>query len=57
MKYTKEEIEKWYSLSQYIAGLVCDVFKPKEIQIIQDFLETGKGDALKKINNEPSTLT
>lgn len=53
-KYTEEEIEKWYLLSQWIAGLTADVFKPKEIGIIQDFIETGKSDALKVCNKEQS---
>ena len=52
--YTKEDIEKWYRLSQWIAGLTADVFKPKELATIQDFLETGKADALEDCNKEQS---
>lgn len=55
MKYTQEDVEKWYNISQWLAGITADVFKPKEILIIQDFLETAKKDFLKSIiiNSEP----
>lgn len=46
--YTKEEIEKWESICQRAAGLCAELFKPKEILIIQDFIVTGRADLLKE---------
>lgn len=51
---TREDIENWYKISQYVAGLTSDIFKPKEIETIQDFLETGKSDLLKLVNKNDS---
>lgn len=38
---TKDE---WYKITHRLAGQVADVFKPKENLVIQDFIETAKGD-------------
>ncbi len=34
--------DEWYKESQRRAGLVAQHFKPREIILIQDFLETAK---------------
>ena len=31
-------------MSQHAAGLCAELFKPKEIQVIQDFIITGQSD-------------
>lgn len=52
MKYTKEQVEVWYQMCQKANGLSASLFKPKEIQVIQDFIETGKADLLDMVTEE-----
>ena len=43
---SKPKINKddWERITQRLAGQTADVFKPKEIQVIQDFIVTALGD-------------
>jgi len=44
MAYTKEQIELWEQMCQKACGFAASLFKPKEILVIQDFIQTGKAD-------------